>query len=155
MTALTHLDPAFSNVVAIEAVNEPIMNATLTPGYGSCTFILILPQLSHNTNTFLPAVQKNFVQVIRAVECMLGISVPGYQSFQTPPNANFTFTMAQASSAITNLEVQKAVAQAIPILLQISLQLKIDVISDSATFLAGSATRKKAAPLMSMCVFLF
>ncbi|KAF8238144.1 glycoside hydrolase family 5 protein [Tricholoma matsutake] len=130
MTALTHLDPAFSNVVAIEAVNEPIMNATLTPGYGSF--------------------QKNFVQVIRAVECMLGISVPGYQSFQTPPNANFTFTMAQASSAITNLEVQKAVAQAIPILLQISLQLKIDVISDSATFLAGSATRKKAAPLMSI-----
>ncbi len=39
MTALSHLDPDFSNVIAIEAVNEPIMNATLTPGYGDCTFL--------------------------------------------------------------------------------------------------------------------
>jgi glucan endo-1,6-beta-glucosidase len=42
MTGLSHLDPAFSNVVAIEAVNEPIMNASLTPGYGNCTYILLL-----------------------------------------------------------------------------------------------------------------
>jgi glucan endo-1,6-beta-glucosidase len=40
MTALSHLDPAFSNVVAIEAVDEPIINATLTPGYGNCAYIL-------------------------------------------------------------------------------------------------------------------
>ena len=39
MTALSHLDPAFGSVVAIEAVNEPIMDATQTPGYGDCTSI--------------------------------------------------------------------------------------------------------------------
>jgi hypothetical protein len=36
MASLTHLDPAFSSVFAIQAVNEPIMDATQTPGYGSC-----------------------------------------------------------------------------------------------------------------------
>lgn len=37
MTALSHLDPSFSTVAGIEAVNEPIMNASLTPGLGECT----------------------------------------------------------------------------------------------------------------------
>lgn len=36
MTTLSHLDPSFKAVAAIEAVNEPIMNATMTPGYGQC-----------------------------------------------------------------------------------------------------------------------
>lgn len=36
MTALSHLDPSFGSVFAIEAVNEPIMDATQTPGYGDC-----------------------------------------------------------------------------------------------------------------------
>jgi hypothetical protein len=50
MTALSHLDPAFSNVVAIEAVNEPIMDASKTPGYGNCRAILdflILIKITH------------------------------------------------------------------------------------------------------------
>ena len=36
MTALSHLDPNFGSVVGIEAVNEPIMDATQTPGLGEC-----------------------------------------------------------------------------------------------------------------------
>ena len=36
MTSLSHLDPSFGSVFAIEAINEPIMNTTLTPGYGDC-----------------------------------------------------------------------------------------------------------------------
>lgn len=40
MTALSHLDPNFGSVVALEAVNEPIMDATQTPGYGDCTTFL-------------------------------------------------------------------------------------------------------------------
>jgi hypothetical protein len=47
MTTLSHVDPAFANAVAIEAVNEPIMDASQTPGYGGF--------------------QKNFVKVIRAM----------------------------------------------------------------------------------------
>jgi hypothetical protein len=38
MTFLSHLHPSFKSVFAIEAVNEPIMNATLTPGYGDCIY---------------------------------------------------------------------------------------------------------------------
>lgn len=36
MTSLSHLDPNFASVFAIEAVNEPIMDADQTPGYGTC-----------------------------------------------------------------------------------------------------------------------
>ena len=37
MTALSHLDPNFSTVAAIQAINEPIKDATRTPGLGECT----------------------------------------------------------------------------------------------------------------------
>lgn len=40
MTALSHLDQDFSTVAAIEAVNEPIMDANLTPGYGDCSYFI-------------------------------------------------------------------------------------------------------------------
>ena len=40
MAALSHLDPDFGSVVAIEAVNEPIMDASQTPGYGGCKSLL-------------------------------------------------------------------------------------------------------------------
>ena len=46
MATLSHVDPVFSSVVGIEAVNEEIMNSTLTPGYGDCgspTHIYISP----------------------------------------------------------------------------------------------------------------
>ena len=36
MTAITHIDPAFSAVASIEAMNEPIMDASKTPGMGDC-----------------------------------------------------------------------------------------------------------------------
>ena len=38
MATISHVDPAFSNVVAIQAVNEQIMDASKTPGYGDCEF---------------------------------------------------------------------------------------------------------------------
>lgn len=41
MTALSHLDPDFGTVAAIEAMNEPIMNAAQTPGLGGCMFLYI------------------------------------------------------------------------------------------------------------------
>ncbi|KAI0249706.1 glycoside hydrolase family 5 protein [Lactifluus subvellereus] len=65
MTALSHLHPNFESVFSIEAVNEPIMNATQTPGYGDF--------------------QKNFVKTVRAVELLLGIPVEGYPALQGVP----------------------------------------------------------------------
>ena len=46
MTTLSLLDPSFANVFAIEAINEPIMDANQTPGYGQCLHSL-LTQLRH------------------------------------------------------------------------------------------------------------
>ena len=37
MTALSHVDPNFSTVVSLEAINEPIMDANDTPDLGECT----------------------------------------------------------------------------------------------------------------------
>ncbi|KAL8283566.1 hypothetical protein RQP46_005669 [Phenoliferia psychrophenolica] len=44
LTFLTHAHPSFSTVFAIEAVNEPIQDASLTPGLGdySASFVLAL-----------------------------------------------------------------------------------------------------------------
>jgi hypothetical protein len=39
MTALSHLDEDFGTVAAIEAMNEPIMNADQTPGLGGCKLL--------------------------------------------------------------------------------------------------------------------
>lgn len=48
MTGLAHLDPMFKGAVSIQAVNEPIMDATLTPGYGECT----VPSYLHDLSAF-------------------------------------------------------------------------------------------------------
>ena len=44
MTTLSHLDPNFSTVAGIEAMNEPIMNATQTPGLGECASAYLFSQ---------------------------------------------------------------------------------------------------------------
>lgn len=36
MASLTHLHPSFASVFAIEAVNEPVSDAAMTPGFGDC-----------------------------------------------------------------------------------------------------------------------
>ena len=36
MATVAHLHPDFGSVFAIEAVNEPIMDSSQTPGYGTC-----------------------------------------------------------------------------------------------------------------------
>ncbi|KAG6909385.1 hypothetical protein DXG01_000828, partial [Tephrocybe rancida] len=110
MTALSHVDPAFSNVVAIEAVNEPIMDANQTPGYG----------------TF----QKEFVLVVRAVELLLGIPPKtGAEDLGTKVqiNANITISLGLAKHLppIFPAEVQSAVLDAIPILLKLAVQLPL------------------------------
>lgn len=105
MTTLSHLDPQFSNVFAIEAVNEPIMDAAQTPGYGDF--------------------QKNFVKTIRAIETLLGIRVPIYNP-NLPgslPTTNFTAALQQACSlSLFDADVVDALQDAIPILIGIGSQ---------------------------------
>ncbi|KAF8521576.1 glycoside hydrolase family 5 protein [Hysterangium stoloniferum] len=83
-TFITHVDPAFSTVFAIEAVNEPLNDPTMTPGYGDYL--------------------KDFTLVIRAVELALGIICPdvNYHSLfdLAVPLASETSKRAGISSSI-------------------------------------------------------
>ncbi|KAG5653998.1 hypothetical protein H0H81_008580 [Sphagnurus paluster] len=103
MTALSHVDPAFSNVVSIEAVNEPAMDANQTPGHGDF--------------------QKNFVLVVRAVEYLLGIPVPGLKT-NAEVNSNVTVALGLAADLppIFPTEVRSVIADATPILSKLGVQ---------------------------------
>ncbi|KAG2364647.1 hypothetical protein BDR07DRAFT_1279240 [Suillus spraguei] len=118
MTALSHLDPSFANVFAIEAANEPINDADQTPGYG----------------TF----QKNFVQIVRAVELTLGISVSSSNlslSVSASVSDNFTAALSETSSAtIFSAEVQAALSQAVPIIMGIGETYGLQTIFEASPF---------------------
>ena len=74
MTFIAHTDPAFSSVFGIEAINEPTMDATQTPGYGDCEHARPAPpDEPADGRTDL----VDFVRVVRAVELALGIRCPG------------------------------------------------------------------------------
>jgi len=53
LTAMSHLDPDFSSVVAIECINEPLQDANLTPG--------------------LETYYSDFVTITRVIEYALGV----------------------------------------------------------------------------------
>ncbi|KZS99377.1 glycoside hydrolase family 5 protein, partial [Laetiporus sulphureus 93-53] len=122
MTTLAHLDPNFNTVFAIEAVNEPIMDADETPGYGYF--------------------QKNFVDTVRAVELTLGIPDPGLTLDTSITTTNFTAALGQVASTTTifNTNVTEALAAATPILLELAMQLSIPAILDTS-LASGIASR--------------
>ncbi|KAH9034624.1 glycoside hydrolase family 5 protein [Lactarius pseudohatsudake] len=111
MTALSHLHPNFKSVFSIQAANEPIMDASKTPGYGEF--------------------QKSFVAVVRATELLLGIEVPGIPALQydNPSTAVglgglLTDACSGDDSGLfeTGSAVVKAVTEAITILIDMELE---------------------------------
>ncbi|KAG2028266.1 hypothetical protein BDR03DRAFT_988583, partial [Suillus americanus] len=118
MTVFSHLDPVFGSVFAIEAVNDPITDATKTPGYG----------------TF----QKNFVELIRVIELTLGISVPSSNiSVSVSPSVSNNFTAALlATSSATGIstEVQAALSEAVPILREIGAASGLQTVLEASSF---------------------
>ncbi|QRV95252.1 Cellulase (glycosyl hydrolase family 5 protein) [Ceratobasidium sp. AG-Ba] len=72
MTAMCHIDPDFSSVFGIEAINEPEMDYNKTPGLGDY--------------------ERKFVKVIRIVELALGITCPDADYTKLLSNATFDFT---------------------------------------------------------------
>ncbi|KAF9224170.1 glycoside hydrolase family 5 protein [Gyrodon lividus] len=117
MTTLTHLDPTFGSVFAIEAINEPIMDASKTPNYGDF--------------------QKNFVATVRAVELVLGIPVPhmSLDVFASLSTSNFVSALSTASrTSVFTPEVRSALKDAIPILLQISVQYGLQAPLTSSSY---------------------
>ncbi|KAL4065700.1 glycoside hydrolase family 5 protein [Scleroderma yunnanense] len=120
MTTLSHLDPNFSSVFSIEAVNEEMMDANDTPGYGDF--------------------QKNFVRTVRAVETILGIPVdntpPNLSSvMSTLPSTNFVAALDGAcKSDLFNQDVTAALLEAIPILSDIATSYDLEVILTLSPF---------------------
>ncbi|KIK57089.1 glycoside hydrolase family 5 protein [Collybiopsis luxurians FD-317 M1] len=102
MTTISHLHPAFSSVFAIEAVNEPIMDAAQTPNYGTY--------------------QENFVTVMRGTELALGINVPGLPN-PPPPSRNATqsiINISNLNNARFNADVRTALRNAAQIIQEIA-----------------------------------
>lgn len=98
MTAISHFDVDFWGVWAIEAVNEPIMDANKTPGYGDF--------------------QKNFVSVVRAVELAIEIKLEDIKLARPIPiMATFQQSLkAVADSGNFNAEVSSALKDALPMM---------------------------------------
>ena len=127
MAALSHLDPDFASVAAIEAVNEPIMDATQTPGYGDCMRF----SLSISISTLIHRlVQKNFVKVVRAVEEVIGIiprdssSSSGLLSGILSNALNVTASLLSGKSY--GGAVGEALVDAAPILVSIAAENGVD-----------------------------
>ncbi|KAJ3776353.1 glycoside hydrolase family 5 protein [Lentinula raphanica] len=102
MTALSHIHPAFTPVFAIEAVNEPIMDAAQTPGYGTY--------------------QENFVTVVRGVEAALGVQIQGLTNPQSATNASqaiLDFSSSQNNTRF-NSDVKTALQNTASILVEIA-----------------------------------
>ncbi|KAJ7614640.1 hypothetical protein DFH06DRAFT_1367861 [Mycena polygramma] len=77
------------------------MDASKTPGYGDF--------------------QKNFVQVVRATEFSLGVSVSGLGAAPAPANGNFTTMLPNVDESIFNDEVRSVLKDTAPILLQLGV----------------------------------
>ncbi|KLO07787.1 glycoside hydrolase family 5 protein [Schizopora paradoxa] len=129
MTGLSHLDPDFGSVFSIQAVNEPIMDASQTPGYGDF--------------------QVNFVKVVRAVELALGMPVAADDGLLSSilsgiSGGNVTASLLKASETMqSDSDVANALAEATPILADILVQLE------------SSSALSEGAPLRSPLVTNF
>ncbi|KAF8695642.1 Cellulase (glycosyl hydrolase family 5), partial [Rhizoctonia solani] len=115
MTALSHIDPDFSSVFAIEAINEPIMDANQTPGYGDY--------------------QKRFVKVVRMVEYAIGIKCDGTEYTKLFTNGSYSDSLdlgflkvATHTTDTVLVEVLKDIAAAVKSIcvdLKLSLSLNL------------------------------
>ena len=132
MTVLTHLHPSFNSVFSIEAANEITMDASKTPGYGDCTYFSTFLSVSEFRSLISWTVQKNFVEIVRATELLLGIVVPGKPAikFQDGLNtADLSGRLATASKGdssglfVPGSAVVKALTKAIPMLTNIEHEL--------------------------------
>ncbi len=132
MTALSHLHPNFKSVFSIQAVNEPIMDASKTPGYGDCKHFSTFRSASEFRSLISWTVQKNFVAVVRATELLLGIVVPGIPALQYHSASRVSDLSGRLADACdgdnsglfnTGSAVVKALTETIAILVDMGLEL--------------------------------
>lgn len=100
----------------------------------------------------LSAVQKNFVQVVRAVELSLGIPVSGMPALSSSSSSrNVTSSLAALSSTqgLFNAEVRQVLFEMTPVLVKVALQLAMNLNFDQGG-LRSSLSRRKA--IVTKCV---
>jgi hypothetical protein len=95
MTYLSQCHPSFGSVFAIEAVNEPLMDATQTPGLGECKSCALVAsstgppesptRYSCILDRIIVLVYQNFVQTVRLVEWFLQTKLPEFQATGVAP----------------------------------------------------------------------
>lgn len=112
MTTLSHLEEDFKPVFSIQAVNEPIQDATQTPG--------------------LQEFYSHFVQVVRVVELALGIigtgddQLPGF--FNLCAAGDLQLSISELSNNIgLDIEVQLALKDALEILIDLAADSDLDI----------------------------
>lgn len=100
MTALSHLDPDFGSVFAIEAVNEPIMDAAQTPGYGDCKILSTSFYLSAMSDYYAAQSKKTSSLLCVRSKRLLGSESPGRLSrcltTRMPPPRSFSSPKVRA-----------------------------------------------------------
>ncbi|KAH6915732.1 glycoside hydrolase family 5 protein [Coprinopsis sp. MPI-PUGE-AT-0042] len=113
MTALSHLDPAWSNVFSIHAINEVMQDASKTPGYGEF--------------------QRDFVQIVRAVEMGLGIFSPlDYSSGGVPSELLVAASVESAMATVSvkfpkfSAQVRRSLVEMVPVFVQVAKQLAVN-----------------------------
>lgn len=94
-------------------------------------------------------VQKNFVQVVRAVEASLGVRGSGHKAqFSASASANFTLAMDQVSiNTSFNKEVRLVLKDALPIIIRLALELGLD-----SVFNLASLKSRRKAPIVTKYV---
>lgn len=111
MAALVHLEPDFKPIFAIQAVNEPIQDATKTPG--------------------LQDFYEHFVQVVRVTELALGIidpsadQLPGFFSLCGSGDLQVSINAMVTNDGI-DVEVQVALKDALKILIDLAAEPGLD-----------------------------
>jgi len=112
MTTLSHLEPDFTPIFAIQAVNEPIMDATKTPG--------------------LQQFYQHFVEVVRVTELALGIvdrdaeQLPGFFNIRGRGDLQNSIN-AMSTNAGLDVEVQVALKDALKILIELASEPGLDL----------------------------
>jgi len=108
MTFISHVHPHFESVFSIQAANEPLMDATQTPGLGDF--------------------QKNYVRIVRAMEWLIGVDVQGCSTLEGSPSmTNLNERLAEARTrdklGLLTPPVVDALNQSFPMLCSIAQEL--------------------------------
>jgi len=128
MTALVHLEPDFKPIFAIQAVNEPIQDATKTPGLQDCEYSPRHCQHCHYSNVL---VYEHFVQAVRVTELALGIidpsadQLPGFFSLCGSGDLQVSINAMVTNDSI-DVEVQVALKDALRILIDLAAEPGLD-----------------------------